>query len=65
VEELFTQLMGTYRINDVRQTEISTVEPLVPQESLFGVEIDTGKFILKGSDDGVSHLETQLDTEEM
>jgi len=31
----FSQLLNTHRINDVRQTEIHTAEPLVPEPSTF------------------------------
>jgi len=39
VEELFLQLLNVNEINDIRQTEIHTVEPLVPQPSAFEVEL--------------------------
>ena len=35
----FSQLLTVYGVNDVRQTEISTTEPLVPETSAFEVEL--------------------------
>jgi hypothetical protein len=35
----FCQLINVHGVNDVRQTEIHTVEPLVPEPSSFEVEI--------------------------
>jgi hypothetical protein len=35
----FYQLLNIHGVNDVRQTEIHTVEPLVPQPSAFEVEL--------------------------
>ena len=34
----FFQLLNIDRVNDVRQTEINTVEPLVPESSAFEFE---------------------------
>ena len=34
----FSQLMNVHGVNDVRQTEIHTAEPLVPEKSAFEVE---------------------------
>ena len=39
----FSQLLNVHGINDVRQTEIHTVEPLVPEPSAFDVEMAVGK----------------------
>jgi len=33
------QLLNVHGVNDVRQTEIHTAEPLVPEPSAFGVEL--------------------------
>ena len=35
----FTQLVNVYGVNDVRQTEIHTAEPVAPEPSAFGVEL--------------------------
>jgi hypothetical protein len=39
----FSQLLNAYVVNDVRQTEIHTVEPVVPEPSAFEVELATEK----------------------
>ena len=39
----FSQLLNVHGINDVRQTEIHTVEPLLPEPSAFDVEMAIGK----------------------
>jgi len=33
----FSQLLNVHRVNDVRQTEIHTAEPLMPEPSAFSV----------------------------
>jgi hypothetical protein len=38
------QLLNVHGVNDVRQTEIHTAEPLVPEPSYFEVEIATESF---------------------
>jgi len=35
----FSQLFNVHEINDVRQTEIHTAEPLVPRSRAFEVEM--------------------------
>jgi len=35
----FSQLFSVHGVNDVRQTEIHTAEPLVPEPSAFEVEM--------------------------
>ena len=35
----FSQLLNIHGVNDVRQTEINTAEPLVPESSAFEVEL--------------------------
>ena len=35
----FSQLLNIHGINDVRQTEIHTAEPLVPEPTAFEVEL--------------------------
>ena len=39
----FSQLLNVHEDNDVRQAEIHTVEPLVPEPSAFEVELVIGK----------------------
>jgi hypothetical protein len=39
----FSQLLNIHGVNDVRQFEVRTVEPLVPEPSAFEVEITIGK----------------------
>jgi hypothetical protein len=39
----FSQLLNVYRVSDVRQMEIHTAEPLVPDPSPFEVEIAVAK----------------------
>jgi len=39
----FCQLLNTHGVNDVRQTEIHTAEPLVAEPSTFEFELATGK----------------------
>jgi len=35
----FSQLLNVHGVNNVRQTEIHTAEPLVPEPSAFEVEL--------------------------
>ena len=35
----FSQLLNVHEVTDVRQAEIHTVEPLVPEPSAFNVEL--------------------------
>ena len=39
----FSQLLNVHGVNNVRQTEIHTAEPLVPEPSAFDVERATVK----------------------
>jgi hypothetical protein len=39
----FSQLLTVHEVNDVRQVEIHTVEPLVPEPSAFEFEFAIGK----------------------
>jgi hypothetical protein len=39
----FFQLLNKHGVNDVRQTEIHTAEPLVPEPSAFEIELATEK----------------------
>jgi hypothetical protein len=46
VEEFFSQLLNAHRVSDIRQIDIHTAEPLVPDPSTFEVDITVAK--LKG-----------------
>ena len=37
----FSQLLNAHEVNDVKQTEINTAEPLVPELSAFEVKLAT------------------------
>ena len=37
----FSQLLNIHGFNDIRQTEIHTTEPPVPEQSVFGFELAT------------------------
>jgi len=39
VEEPFSQLLNVHGVNDVRQTEIHTAEPIVSEPSVFEVDL--------------------------
>ena len=39
----FSQLLNVLEVNDVKQTEIHTAEPLVPESSAFEVELNIKK----------------------
>ena len=39
----FSQLLNVHGVNEVRQTEIHTAEPLVPEPSAFEVELAIAK----------------------
>jgi hypothetical protein len=39
----FSQLLNRHGVNEVRQTEIHTAEPLVPELSAFEIELGNGK----------------------
>jgi len=40
----FSQLLNVHGVNDVRQTEIHTAEPLVPEPSAFELEMSIENF---------------------
>jgi hypothetical protein len=42
-KNLFSQVLNVRRFHDIRQMDIHTAEPLVPEPSLVGVEIAVGK----------------------
>jgi len=39
----FSELLNVHEVNDVRQTEIHTAEPLVPEPRAFEFEMAIGK----------------------
>jgi hypothetical protein len=39
----FSQLLNVHGVNDVRQTEVHTAEPLVSEQSAFQVELSIEK----------------------
>jgi hypothetical protein len=41
--DYFCQLLNVQRLGGIRQTEIETVEPLVPEPSISEVEVAIGK----------------------
>jgi hypothetical protein len=43
-KNFFNQVLNVHGVHDVRQMDIHTAEPLVPEPSLVEVEIATGKF---------------------
>jgi hypothetical protein len=50
----FSQSLNVHRVSDVRQIEMHTAEPLVPDHSIFEVEIAIAKlkrYKLPGSDE--------------
>jgi len=55
----FSQLLNVHERNDVRQAEIHTVEPLVPEPSAFEVELAIGKLKIHKSP-GVDQIPTEL-----
>jgi hypothetical protein len=44
LQNYFLLLLNVHRVSDVRQIEIHTAEPLVPDPSPFEVEIPVAKF---------------------
>jgi hypothetical protein len=44
VEEIFVRYTHTHGVNDIRQTEMHTVEPVVPEPSPYEVEIAIEEF---------------------
>jgi hypothetical protein len=43
VEQYFPQFLNIYRVNDVKQTEIHTADPLMPDSSASEIEMATEK----------------------
>ena len=55
----FSQLLDVHGVNDVRQTEIHTAEPLVPEPSALEVELATEK-LKSHKSPGIDHIPAEL-----
>jgi hypothetical protein len=55
----FYQLLNIHGVNDVRQTDIHTAEPLVPEPSSFEVEIAIGK-LKRYKSPGIDQIPAEL-----
>ena len=55
----FSQLLNVHEDNDVRQAEIHTVEPLVPEPSAFEVELAIGK-LKNHKSSGIDQIPAEL-----
>jgi len=56
VEEIFLSALG---FNDVRQTEIHTVEPLMPEQNAFEVELAIEK-LKRYKSPGIDQIPSEL-----
>jgi hypothetical protein len=56
----FSQLLNVRGVNDVRQTEIHTAEPLVPEQSAFEVELANGKLKESNKSPGINQIPAEL-----
>ena len=55
----FSQLLNVHGVNDVRQTEIHTAEPLVPETSAFELELAVEKLNSQKSP-GIDQIPSEL-----
>jgi len=55
----FSQLFNVHGVNDVRQTEIHTAEPLVPEPSAFEVEMAIEK-LKRHKSPRIDHIPAEL-----
>ena len=55
----FSQLLNVYGVNDVRQTEIQTVEPVVPEPSAFEVELAIEK-LKSHKSQSIDHIPVEM-----
>jgi len=55
----FSQLLNVRGTNDVRQTEIHTIEPLVPGPSAFEIEMAFEK-LKRHKSPGIDHIAAEL-----
>jgi hypothetical protein len=58
-KDFFNQVLYIHVAHDVRQMDIHTAEPLVPEPSLVGVEIPIGK-LKSYKSPGTDHIPTEL-----
>jgi hypothetical protein len=59
VEELFSKLLNVHGDNDVKQTEIHTAEPLVPEPCAFEVEMAIEK-LKRYKSPGIDQIPAEL-----
>jgi hypothetical protein len=55
----FSQLLNIRGVNDVRQTEVHTAEPIVPEPSAFEVEMTTEK-LRRHTSPGINQIPAEL-----
>jgi hypothetical protein len=55
----FSQLLNIHRVNDIRQTEVYTAEPLVPEPSAFEVEMAIEK-LKRHKSPGIDQIPAEL-----
>jgi hypothetical protein len=55
----FSQLLNIHGVNDVKQTEVQTAEPLVPEPSAFESEMAIGKLKIHKSP-GIDQIPAEL-----
>ena len=55
----FSQLLNVHEVNDIRQAEIHTVEPLVPEPSAFEVELAIEK-LKNHKSPGIDQISAEL-----
>jgi hypothetical protein len=55
----FSQLLNIHGVNDVRQTEVHTAEPLVPEPSAFEVEMAIEK-LKRHKSPGIDQIPAEL-----
>ena len=58
-KKYFSQLLNVHGVNDVRQAEIHTAEPLVPEPSAFEVELAIEK-LKSHKSPGIDQIPTEL-----
>jgi len=55
----FSQLLNVHGVNDVRQTEIHTAEPLVPEPSTFEIKLAIEK-LKRHKSPGIDKIPAEL-----